>query len=143
MTARLPWCIFLAMTIPLGAARHARTPEETFLLRLEKTDTCWLWTGVPNLKGYGVFNTKPRRHMAHRFAYLLWVGPIPPGYEVDHLCGVRLCCRPEHLEAVTHRENVRRSANHVGVKARKTVCWWLGLGLGGAGERKSEQRTGD
>lgn len=81
-------------------------------------DGCWLWLGGINpVNGYGSFNLLdgPRRTTAraHRFAYELVFGPIPEGLEVDHVrevgCIHRHCVRPEHLEAVTHAENVRRS----------------------------------
>jgi len=48
---------------------------------------------------------------AHRFAYELLVGPIPEGMDLDHVCGVRLCVWPEHLEPVTHAENLRRRSS--------------------------------
>lgn len=66
---------------------------------------CWHWCGAINYKGYGVYVTTS----AHRFTYSWFVGPIPPGYEIDHLCRVRDCVNPAHLEAVTTRENHRRS----------------------------------
>ncbi len=50
---------------------------------------------------------------AHRVAHSLAIGPIPKGMEIDHLCRVTLCVNPSHLEAVTHRENVRRGKNGV------------------------------
>lgn len=65
---------------------------------------CWRFTGYHNADGYGRY----QNGRVHRLAYRLWVGPIPKGLEIDHLCGVRDCCNPDHLEAVTHAENVRR-----------------------------------
>lgn len=68
---------------------------------------CWLWTGSVTLQGYGIFGL-PGASEAHRASYLLFKGPIPEGLEVDHLCFVRPCVNPAHLEAVTHEENIRR-----------------------------------
>lgn len=65
---------------------------------------CWLWTGPLDAQSYG-------RHgapLAHRVVYELLVGPIPKGLTLDHLCRVRSCVNPDHLEPVTHAENVRR-----------------------------------
>jgi hypothetical protein len=74
---------------------------------------CWFWTGGTRSNGYGTFAVKRpdgqwTQTTAHRFAYLDQVGPIPTGYEADHLCRVRRCVRPDHLEAVTVLENRRR-----------------------------------
>ena len=66
---------------------------------------CWLWGGyVDRITGYGSFNGTS----AHRFAYETFTGPIPEGKEIDHLCRVRECCNPRHLEPVTRSENLRR-----------------------------------
>jgi hypothetical protein len=90
-----------------------RDETERFARRVEKLDGCWIWTGATVANGYGVMhvwrdgrNTSIR---AHRFAYELLVGAIPDGHQLDHLCGVRRCVNPAHLEPVTARENVRRS----------------------------------
>jgi hypothetical protein len=69
---------------------------------------CIRWTGPTNPKGYGTTGLGGRTQGVHRLAYELQVGPIPEGLEIDHLCRVRDCVRIEHLEAVTHQENVRR-----------------------------------
>lgn len=72
---------------------------------------CWLWTGWMDRDGYGRTwtsdGTKPR---THRVSYEQLVGPIPDGFQIDHLCRVRACCNPEHLEAVTREENNMRAA---------------------------------
>lgn len=86
------------------------------LARFEKNidrqpNGCWLWTRA-KVNGYGVMwiSTKPTRHsLTHRLAYEHWVGPIPTGKEIDHLCRTRACANPAHLEPVSHLENVRRS----------------------------------
>lgn len=68
---------------------------------------CWLWNGQRSC-GYGKVVVKKRRVWAHRAMWEQVNGPIPPGLELDHLCRVPACVRPDHLEAVTHRENIRR-----------------------------------
>lgn len=70
---------------------------------------CWLWTGPTNGAGYGVVSLKGTKSYVHRLSYELAEGPIPPRQDVDHLCRRTLCFRPDHLEAVTHAENMRRS----------------------------------
>ena len=73
---------------------------------------CWLWKLRRDPGGYGRTNkgTGGFNGVAHRVSYRTWVGPIPPGLELDHLCRVRHCVNPAHLEAVTRQENVLRGA---------------------------------
>jgi len=71
-------------------------------------DGCWLWNACISAEGYGRFGVDGRIWFAHRYAYELYNGPIPIGLEVDHLCRIKNCVNPAHLEAVTHRENVLR-----------------------------------
>lgn len=79
---------------------------EKFIL---SPDGCWLWTASQNGKGYGIFQPTTTVSIgAHRFAYEIFVGPIPKGLYLDHLCRVRNCVNPAHLEPVTNRENLRR-----------------------------------
>ena len=66
---------------------------------------CHLYVGQLDRDGYGVERSGKR---AHRAAWERARGPIPPGMELDHVCRVRRCVRPEHLETVTQRENKRR-----------------------------------
>lgn len=65
---------------------------------------CWEWTGAVNGKGYGVFCGE----MAHRVTYSWFVGQIPSGLHIDHLCFNRWCVNAAHMEAVTVAENTRR-----------------------------------
>jgi hypothetical protein len=69
---------------------------------------CWPWQGRIEPSGYGGFRHDETNY-AHRASYLLFVGPIPEGTEIDHLCERRECVNPDHLEAVPHAENVRRA----------------------------------
>lgn len=88
---------------------------------------CWLWTRRLHPTGYGYFSTRrpdgkwgPRR--AHRVSYELFVGPIPDGLTIDHLCGVRHCVNPQHLNAVTQRENTLRNGSPAAENARVETC---------------------
>jgi hypothetical protein len=75
----------------------------------EPNSGCWLWSGAANNKGYGQFVwCKGRLKLSHRAAYEHFVGPIPDGLVVDHLCRNTYCCNPQHLEPVTQHENWRR-----------------------------------
>lgn len=70
---------------------------------------CWLWAGARSSGGYGNFCISAHEYVpAHRHLYLSTVGDIEPGLELDHLCRIRSCVNPAHLEPVTHEENVRR-----------------------------------
>lgn len=94
--------------------------EEKFIT--EPNSGCWLWIGAIKNNGYGNFAYGNKFLLAHRFAYMALVGDIPNGYEIDHLCRVRCCINPDHLEAVTTRVNVLRSGSLSAKNARKTHC---------------------
>lgn len=84
---------------------------------------CWPWLGHIGWNGYGKFNTwDGRQRHAHRVALEFMGVEIPTGHEPDHLCRVRACANPEHLEVVTGKENVLRGEGHSAVNARKTHC---------------------
>lgn len=82
---------------------------------------CWLWTGSVDGPGYGKISADGVLIGAHRVAYQLFVGPIPAGLHLDHLCRVRACVNPAHLEPVTHRENTRRGGPY-NARAQQTHC---------------------
>ncbi|WP_461634535.1 HNH endonuclease signature motif containing protein [Glutamicibacter soli] len=78
------------------------------MAKIKVTPYCWLWTASTKENGYGQFNSSNRNWNAHRLVYELLVGPIQEGMELDHLCRVRHCVNPQHLEPVTRKVNVRR-----------------------------------
>lgn len=78
---------------------------------------CWMWRGDLSDSGYGMFWGPDRRYViAHRWAYAHFIGQIPAEHQIDHLCRERRCVNPDHLEAVSAQENVRRQ------RARVTHC---------------------
>ncbi len=96
-----------------------------FVLWLDEDENgCWLWTRGCTTNGYGHGRMDSQHFYAHRLAWELWHGPIPDGLELDHLCRVHRCCNPDHLEPVTHAENMRRSTpgGAAGLNRAQTEC---------------------
>lgn len=83
---------------------------------------CWLWTGTEIGGGYGRTKSAGRGLLVHRHSYGSLVGPIPDGLVIDHLCRVRCCVNPAHLEPVTQQVNVRRSDSQMARRAAQTHC---------------------
>ncbi|MEV5211318.1 HNH endonuclease signature motif containing protein [Micromonospora sp. NPDC053740] len=93
--------------------RPRLSPEQRFWAKVNADGACWEWTASADAAGYGTFNTGSRTVSSHRYAWTALVGPVPDGLELDHLCLNRRCVFPDHLEPVTHAENVRRQGrNH-------------------------------
>jgi hypothetical protein len=108
---------------------QARDPVERFREKVgpPTEEGCWPWAGFLHPSGYGMFyrgrvEGRARGCRAHRFAYETFVGPIPEGLTIDHLCRNRWCVNPEHLEPVTNGENVLRGVGPPAENARKTHC---------------------
>lgn len=76
-------------------------------VRVEESG-CWVWTAATSSNGYGKFGIGPRVLLTHRVSFELLRGPIPLGMQLDHVCRVKTCVNPAHLEPVTTQENTRR-----------------------------------
>ena len=88
----------------------------------EPNSGCWLWTGCVGSHGYAQVAVEAGTTIVHRILYEEKYGIIPEHLECDHLCRVRCCVNPDHLELVTRRENVRRGEAPAGKKMNQTHC---------------------
>lgn len=93
-----------------------------FFSRVNKTDSCWLWLGAKQSRGYGHFSLDGKTTLAHRYSWEQVNGPIPQGLVIDHLCRVRSCVNPEHLRIVTQSENSRVGISPPAINGRKSRC---------------------
>lgn len=105
-----------------------KSTAERFWEKVEKTDTCWLWTGAKDSGGYGqIRNAEGVVVKAHRLSLELAARPLPPGgvgseLVTDHLCRVRHCVRPDHLEIVTRQTNTLRGETLAAAQILRTHC---------------------
>lgn len=100
-------------------------PSDRFWARVDKSAPggCWLWTGCVCSDGYGTIGVDGKTWLTHRYSWLVIHGrEIPEGLVLDHLCKVRRCVNPDHLEPVTIRVNALRSDSPPARHARKTHC---------------------
>lgn len=110
------------------------TDEERFWGKVDKSGDCWLWSAATTA-GYGVFRLNGKNIVAHRVSYMWENGPIPDGYEVDHMCFNRSCVNPAHLRLLSHLENGqnRTSANSNSKSGIRGVYWaqgqWIARGM--------------
>lgn len=89
-----------------------KTDEERIFEKISPCPNtgCWFWTGADKGRGreYGQVWFRGRNTCAHRAVYITLVGEIPDGLELDHLCRVKSCVNPDHLDPCTHAENIER-----------------------------------
>ncbi len=100
-------------------------PVEPRIHEYSETDEngCWVWTAAKTAEdGYGKLSVEGTLTPAHRASYEVFVGPIPDGLDIDHLCRNRSCVNPEHLEPVTRRENLLRGQTLAAENAARTHC---------------------
>jgi len=83
---------------------------ERFWSKVEKTETCWNWIGGGVGRGYGSFWVAPRHYLAHRVSFATAHGSIPEGMVIDHKCHNHSCVNPDHLQAVTPKQNAENRA---------------------------------
>ena len=118
----------------------ARLPER-FWSKAEVYGTCWMWSAYIRSDGYGEFSLNSKPRLAHRVAYEALSGHIPDALCVDHLCRVRCCVNPRHMELVTRGENVLRGVGLPATRARQTHCK-NGHPLSGDNLRLNKRRGG-
>ena len=94
---------------PVGHLTEAELARFLAKTRIDDDSGCWIWTASLMPGGYAQFFLRGRPRLGHRIAWLHYYGPTPHGTELDHLCRLRHCVNPDHLEPVSHTENVRRS----------------------------------
>ena len=116
----------MTLVLPEPVIKVAQSDFDRFWAKVDRSGECWLWTAHVGRWGYGQFGLAGAVLYAHVVAHLWFVGPIPEGWEVDHVkakgCKHKHCVRPAHLEAATSGENQRRSESASGKNSRADEC---------------------
>lgn len=84
-----------------GSKKLERLNIRNFWRSVNKTDTCWLWTGTTSADGYAHLTRDQKKIYGHRYSYELVKGPIPEGMIIHHTCNNKICVNPDHLELTT------------------------------------------
>lgn len=109
--------------------RIARNVLLQYNYRLQSN--CWIWQGPDSGKGqgtgrgYGRMSYRNKTSAVHRIAFVLWNGPLRGKQQVDHICTNRLCCNPNHLQVVTHKQNCKlrdKRAKNISTIENLTAC---------------------
>ena len=95
---------------------------DRFILHIKSVDGCWQWDMPNKSNGYGEFLVHYKRISAHRFSYEYFVGEIPDGLQIDHICRNRGCVNPNHLRVTSIAENVLSGVGITAINKRKTHC---------------------
>jgi len=126
--------------------KHNPVLDGRFWSKVEKTDTCWIWTASIDREGYGQFGLGGSGNigLSHRLSYAAHFGAIPEGVEVRHSCDNPACVRPTHLELGTHKQNMhdmarrlrgclgeRNKRSHLNPEAIKVIRFLAARGVDG------------
>lgn len=111
---------------PSGSDQMEKIEHSRFIVKVDYWEIpfgerCWEWTAVTS-NGYGQMKVAGKNRYAHRLSYEWYVGEIPEGLTIDHLCRNRRCVNPGHLEPVTQRENIARGVGSAAIALRTGRC---------------------
>ncbi len=113
----------VSISLPKRMSKFASVQERLQAHSIPVTESgCIIWIGCCDAKGYGRMSINYKKYGAHRASYELAKGPIPIDRQIDHLCRVRCCINPDHLEAVTVQENISRGQGIAVQRKRQTHC---------------------